>query len=434
MEIPFSENDGHVRIVVGDLGAGVLEQPDQLDRRRLARVGDVRLVRDAEDEDLRAGERALARVVQRLGDDRPAEVRHRLVDLPGELDELRVEAELARLPREVEGVDRDAVAAEPGAGLEGHEAERLRRRCLDDLPHVDVHPVAELCELVDERDVDRAEDVLEELRELGGLRATRPCARCRSRPRRALRRPRSTPRRSRRRPSVTFFVVQSSRPGSTRSGENARWKSLPAVRPLPRSRIGCTCSRVVPGYVVDSRTTRCPARKPGRDLLGGRDEDAQVGLALARERRREGDEDGVDVPQLVVVRRRGDEPGVDERLQYLRRHVLDVALALVQLGDAGRVDVHEQHALAGVGERAREREADVAGSDDGDVALHRLGIVATSTCAIRSEACPSPYSTGRFGRHRRRRDRVRRAPPGRRRRARSRPRRPCPPTPSTAGR
>ena len=57
----------------------------------------------------------------------------------------------------------------PGPGLEGHEAERLRRRGADDLPDVDVHPVAELRELVDERDVDRAEDVLEQLRQLGRL-------------------------------------------------------------------------------------------------------------------------------------------------------------------------------------------------------------------------------------------------------------------------
>ena len=57
---------------------------------------------------------------------------------------------------------------------------------------------------------------------------------------------------------VTFFVVQSSRPGSTPLGEKARWKSVPALSPLPASRRGCTCSRVVPGYVVDSSTTSWP--------------------------------------------------------------------------------------------------------------------------------------------------------------------------------
>ena len=133
-----------------------------------------------------------------------------------------------------------------------------------------------------------------------------------------------------------------------------------------------------------------PRAKARGDLLRRRDEDPQIGLALARERRRERDEDRVGVAQLVVVGRRGDEPGLDERLEHLRRDVLDVALAGVQLRDAVGVDVDEQHALAGIGEGASERQADVARSDDGDVALHRLGIVAASTCAILSEACPSP--------------------------------------------
>ena len=57
----------------------------------------------------------------------------------------------------------------PGPGLERREAERLRRGGVDHLPHVDLHPVAELRELVDERDVDGAVDVLEQLRQLGGL-------------------------------------------------------------------------------------------------------------------------------------------------------------------------------------------------------------------------------------------------------------------------
>ena len=54
------------------------------------------------------------------------------------------------------------------------------------------------------------------------------------------------------------LVVQSSRPGSTRSGEKARWKSSPALSPEPSSSSGWTRSRVVPGQVVDSRTTSCP--------------------------------------------------------------------------------------------------------------------------------------------------------------------------------
>ena len=138
-----------------------------------------------------------------------------------------------------------------------------------------------------------------------------------------------------------------------------------------------------------------PLAESLRDLGRGRDEDPEVGLALLRERCRERDEDRVGLAHLVVVGRRGDEALLDERPEHLGRDVLDVALARVEHGDAVGVDVDEQHALAGVGEHAREREPDVPGPDDGDVAAHRLGIVACSTCAVRSEACPSPYRTGR---------------------------------------
>ena len=96
--------------------------------------------------------------------------RHREVDVAGQLDEAVDEVELAGPPGEVVRVDRDAMAADAGPGREPHEPERLRGRRVDDLPDVEAHPLAEQGELVDEGDVDVAEDVLEELRELGGVR------------------------------------------------------------------------------------------------------------------------------------------------------------------------------------------------------------------------------------------------------------------------
>src|ERR1051325_5604214 len=71
-------------------------------------------------------------------------------------------------------------------------------------------------------------------------------------------------------PPTTFgvvFVVQSSRPGSTRSGDIARWKSWPAFRPDPSSSSGSSTSRVVPGHVVDSRITVWPRCSTGARLL-----------------------------------------------------------------------------------------------------------------------------------------------------------------------
>ena len=277
----------------------------------------------------------------------------------------------------------------PGPRLERHESERLRRGGVDDLPDVDIHPVAELSELVDERDVDGAEDVLEEFRELGCFgrrdgvhvvdRGGVELDGCSSRVGvdaahdlgHGLRRP----------------VLATGIDALWREGEVEVLAGREATSRL-EDRLHLLSGRAGIGRrLEDDEMSRAETRC---DRLGGRDEDPQVWLALAREGRRERDENRVRLAQLVVVRRRGDEACVDERLQHLGGDVLDVALARVQLFDASGIDVHEQHLLAGVGERACEREADVAGADDGNVALHRLGIVATSTWAIRSEAWPSP--------------------------------------------
>ena len=141
---------------------------DDVRGRRVAGVADVRLEGDAEDADLGALERPAA-VVERLGDEVDDVARHREVDVAGELDEAVDEVELAGAPRQVVRVDRDAVAADARARRELHEPERLGRRRVDDLPDVEAHPLAQQRELVDERDVDVAEDVLEELRQLGGV-------------------------------------------------------------------------------------------------------------------------------------------------------------------------------------------------------------------------------------------------------------------------
>jgi hypothetical protein len=59
--------------------------------------------------------------------------------------------------------------AHPGPGLEAHEAVGLGAGRVDDLPDIDAHALGEDRELVHERDVDRAEDVLEQLCHLGRL-------------------------------------------------------------------------------------------------------------------------------------------------------------------------------------------------------------------------------------------------------------------------
>ena len=53
--------------------------------------------------------------VERIGDAMHDVLRHRRIDLAGQLDEPRVLPELARFPSEIKRVDRDAVSAETRA-------------------------------------------------------------------------------------------------------------------------------------------------------------------------------------------------------------------------------------------------------------------------------------------------------------------------------
>ena len=85
-----------------------------VERRRFAHVADVALVRDAEQMHARSVDR-LAHRVQRVRDPLHDVLGHRAVHLPRQLDEPAFEAALPRLPRQIERIDRDAVAAQARA-------------------------------------------------------------------------------------------------------------------------------------------------------------------------------------------------------------------------------------------------------------------------------------------------------------------------------
>ena len=133
------------------------------------------------------------------------------------------------------------------------------------------------------------------------------------------------------------------------------------------------------------------------DRVRGALDVAQVGLTLRRQRRRQGDQDRLRLPQLLVVGRRRDPARLDVGREPFRGHVLDVAVAVVegfhQLGD----DVDDEHAPARIGKCLRQRDADVTGSHDSDVIGERAparllghGRQAYRAAALRSPACPSP--------------------------------------------
>jgi len=63
------------------------------------------------------------------------------------------------------------VTAQARSGIEGHKAEGLGGGGLDHLPDVDAHAAEDLLHLVDQGDVDAAEDILEQFGGLGGAGA-----------------------------------------------------------------------------------------------------------------------------------------------------------------------------------------------------------------------------------------------------------------------
>lgn len=153
-----------VRVVVVDCGIPLLEFRDDVDGGRLAHVGDVRLVCGADHEHVGGGKRG-AVVVELFDDSVDHVLGHLAVDRVCEVDEPRVDVVLVGLPGEIERVDWDAVAAQARARVERHETEGFRLGGLDGVPDVDIELVGDLCEFVDEADVDRAERVFEELNE-----------------------------------------------------------------------------------------------------------------------------------------------------------------------------------------------------------------------------------------------------------------------------
>ena len=160
-------------------------------------------------------------------------------------------------------------------------------------------------------------------------------------------------------------VAKRELPGSSRSGENARKKSSPQRSP-DSSRIPRTSSSVVPGYVVDSRTTSCPRRSRGWICRTVFDDEAHVRLALRRQRRRDADEQHVRSGQLGEIRGRAEEARGGGRGQPATLEVLDVVAPGAERVDLLGIDVEPDDRDALLGEGQGERQPDVPEAEDAD--------------------------------------------------------------------
>ncbi len=164
---------GAVGVVVLQFGAVVHELLDDLGSGRFTDIIDIGLVRDAEHEDARATD-GLGNLVQRFGHARDDITWHLRVDLASEFDELGRIAGLFGFPGEIERVDRDAVPAEAGSGVERLKPERLGGGGVNDFPDVNAEAVEDDLEFIDQCDIDGAVDVFEQFGgfcDFGGLDA-----------------------------------------------------------------------------------------------------------------------------------------------------------------------------------------------------------------------------------------------------------------------
>src|SRR4026207_1228786 len=79
---------------------------------------------------------------------------------------------LARFPREVMWIQRDAVPTDPWAWVKRHEAKRFCSRRANHFPSVDVQGVTQTRHLVCHANVHRAKCVFQKLRRFGNSRRT----------------------------------------------------------------------------------------------------------------------------------------------------------------------------------------------------------------------------------------------------------------------
>ena len=100
------------------------------------------------------------------------------------------------------------------------------------------------------------------------------------------------------------------------------------------------------------------------DDLRRADQRSEVGLAVGRERRWDADDHRVAEGEARSARRCLDARS--DGLQLLGRNVLDVGLTGPQLVDARLADVYSYDALASLGERHRQGQANVAEPHDPD--------------------------------------------------------------------
>lgn len=352
-----------VGIIVKDLGPLFAEVLYDFKGGGFPHVVDILLVGNAQDKNLGALE-AFPAGIQGIVEAADHVGRHVGVDLAGELDEVGAEIHLLGLPGKVEGVDGDAMTAQPRAGVEGHEAEGFGGGAVDRFPDIDVHLVGQHLQLVDQGDVDAPERVLEDLGEFGGLGRAHDYD------------------------PVHDLPIEGGAQDPA-AGREAAYDFRDVLGVVNRIAgvfaLGGEDQEVIaPGFqaALLELGQQDFARGPGVGRALERDElalaerlgdlvrcgldVAHVGAVVLVEGRGDADDDRVDVFQAGVVRGRFEQAGFPERADLPARNMPDVAFAPVELGDLDGVDIEPDDVESFFGKADDQGEADVAEADDAD--------------------------------------------------------------------
>ena len=160
-----------MRIAIGDHPTLGFDQLHDFHGWRLAHVVDILLISDTQYQYTTALE-GPACLVQAIHEFAQYVFRHGLVDLTRQFDEAGMQSVFASLPSQVEGIDRDTVPAQSRPWVVRSETERLGRRSINHFKDVDTHAISNDLHFVDQTDIDRAMNVLQQLGHLGGLGGT----------------------------------------------------------------------------------------------------------------------------------------------------------------------------------------------------------------------------------------------------------------------
>jgi hypothetical protein len=347
------------RVAVANVAVTGDELSHHLEARGLARIVDVGLVGHPEEQEPRALDRQ-PDVVERVGDLLHDVDRHLRVDLVRCVDELCRVPVLAQAPGEEVRHDRDAVASKAGAGVVGHESKRLGGRGVDHLPDRDSEPVAHQCQLVGQRDVDRAKRVLVQLRGLGDHWAAYRNHRLDELAEEELGAPQT--------------LIGHARDQLRRVAEAVG--AVTGIDPLGRVAEKDVLSDHLPGALEDGQHdllggARVGCRLQHDELIGaqvlghglGRGDDVgDVGRAGLRQRCGDADRHRVEVGDRRVVT--GGPQAPIEVGVALRGHVDQIRTTLAHRLDPGFVEVDAYYVKAGLRERDRERQPCVSEADD----------------------------------------------------------------------